>query len=385
MRIIFIAYKLNFGGGGGSTIEMDSKARALLSAGHSVSVVTLASQYNFLAGERPYQVYEEHLVATDFFSLQRGAVRVLRAYEAKADIFHLEGHFGYGGGWYRMTGGRAKTVVHFNRELSSFPEYTRAAYRPRLPSPKHLVRFYAERIFGVPLINKNNRLTFTSPLLADAFARFGLRRSLMTVAPDFPSSSEVVPGEEDQQRILSLRRESRSPLTLLSGGRMVKEKGFDVILAAVARLPATCPYFLHLTGDGPEREALQDQAVRLGISERVKFLGWLTKEQLREEYQRADLFIVPRWRPELTSMLVLEAAAYGLPQIVTANSAIAWQAGDQVLVFDDEDSEALARQILRYALDSESRVGAVRSGFKRLSELSAAESLKVLNEVFLKA
>ena len=74
-------------------------------------------------------------------------------------------------------------------------------------------------------------------------------------------------------------------------GRLAPEKGFDLLLAAFARVATSRPEWnLVIWGDGPERQVLGELARRLGIGERVRFPGW-TNAPVRS-LAGADLFVL---------------------------------------------------------------------------------------------
>lgn len=75
-------------------------------------------------------------------------------------------------------------------------------------------------------------------------------------------------------------------------GRLVEKKGFDVLIRAVARLPAPRPR-CHIIGDGPERRALERLIAREGVGDAVRLLGALPNHQVRDEIARARLFVLP--------------------------------------------------------------------------------------------
>lgn len=111
---------------------------------------------------------------------------------------------------------------------------------------------------------------------------------------------------------------------LLSMGRLMPQKGFDILLAAFGRARVRMPD-AHLTilGDGPDREQLEAQTRQLGLGEAVTF-GGFTKEPLAW-LAAADLFVLAS-RYEGFPNAALEALACGTPIVLTdcpgANSEI---------------------------------------------------------------
>lgn len=105
---------------------------------------------------------------------------------------------------------------------------------------------------------------------------------------------------------------------LLAVGLQYPAKGFDVLLDALARLPEER---LTLVGDGPLRAALEAQAERLGIADRVEFAGTLPKREVAELMRRARLVVVPS-RFETSGVVAIEALASGAPVVASRVGAL---------------------------------------------------------------
>jgi glycosyltransferase involved in cell wall biosynthesis len=82
------------------------------------------------------------------------------------------------------------------------------------------------------------------------------------------------------------------PARLVSVGRAVPKKGYDVLLAALARLPPSSAWRLEHIGGGPELPRLKRQAERLGIADRIAWLGSRTQLEVLAAYRRSDLFVL---------------------------------------------------------------------------------------------
>ncbi|WP_432096538.1 glycosyltransferase [Streptomyces sp. bgisy100] len=110
-------------------------------------------------------------------------------------------------------------------------------------------------------------------------------------------------------------------------GRLVPGKRYDVLLDAAARVPGVR---LLLAGDGPERTALREQALRLGISARVRLTGECGGAVASDAGRGTDvpgllaamdLFVSPSTE-ETFGLAVLEALAAGLPVLHVTSPAI---------------------------------------------------------------
>jgi len=106
--------------------------------------------------------------------------------------------------------------------------------------------------------------------------------------------------------------------TVLAMGRLHRDKGFDVLLAAIARLPDVHAL---IAGDGPERAALQALARRAGILPRVHFLGW--RADTASLLAAADMLVCPSRREPLGNQ-ILEAFSAGKPVVAAMADGPAW-------------------------------------------------------------
>jgi len=102
-------------------------------------------------------------------------------------------------------------------------------------------------------------------------------------------------------------------------GRLDPEKHVDRLLDACASVVQGTTVHLFIVGDGREKEALIEQSRNLGIAERVHFVGFVSpKDGLPEIYRMANVFITAS-KMETQGIVLLEAAASGLP-IVAVNA-----------------------------------------------------------------
>jgi glycosyltransferase involved in cell wall biosynthesis len=99
------------------------------------------------------------------------------------------------------------------------------------------------------------------------------------------------------------------PVVILSVGRLVEKKGTDVLLDALAQLPAGLHWRLVHVGGGPLREKLERQARALGIEARIQWRGARTQTELLAEYRAADLFA-------LASRVARDGDRDGLPNVL---------------------------------------------------------------------
>lgn len=116
----------------------------------------------------------------------------------------------------------------------------------------------------------------------------------------------------------SAPRTADEPRTLVSVGHLLEAKGHHVAISALPDLPG-CN--LMIVGEGPMSQELQQQAQRLGVADRVRFVGNVLQDKLREHYAAADALVLATLREGMPNV-VLEALACGTPVVATAVGGI---------------------------------------------------------------
>lgn len=95
-------------------------------------------------------------------------------------------------------------------------------------------------------------------------------------------------------------------------GSLIKRKGIDLLFKALQGIEKE--YTLALAGSGPEVENLKNLVKDLGIEKRVEFLGYLSEREIKEEYAKSSIFVLPT-REDCFGLVILEAMCAGLPVI----------------------------------------------------------------------
>lgn len=134
---------------------------------------------------------------------------------------------------------------------------------------------------------------------------------------------------------------------ILFVGRLVTEqKGLDVLLTGLSRVPGT--WELELVGDGPDRERIARHAQQLGCAERVRMRGWVERAALSSLYRAADIFVFPS-RHEGVPNALLEAMASGLAVVASDIPSIreVISDGECGILVPTDDAGALAHAVTR--------------------------------------
>jgi glycosyltransferase involved in cell wall biosynthesis len=148
-----------------------------------------------------------------------------------------------------------------------------------------------------------------------------------------------------------------APLALALG-RLHPNKGFDVLLEAVALVPGL---HLWLAGEGDRRAALERQAERLGVAPRVRFLGW--RDDVPALLAAADFLVCPS-RHEPLGNVVIEAWAASVPVVATTSAGPGALLSDGAtgLLVPIEDAPSLAAAMARLMGDAALRERLGRAG-----------------------
>lgn len=155
------------------------------------------------------------------------------------------------------------------------------------------------------------------------------------------------------------------PGLLLVPGRMVKSKGIDLAIRAVAQLQ-DLPCRLVVAGDGPQRAALEQLTRDLGVTPRVTFTGEILPTELASWYARASVILFPVLRPEPFGLIGVEALAYGKPIVAFDGGAVdewLWP-GETGIKVEERTPEAFALALRELVRDPQ-RCAAMGQAAKR--------------------
>jgi glycosyltransferase involved in cell wall biosynthesis len=173
-----------------------------------------------------------------------------------------------------------------------------------------------------------------------------LRKGIEALVPSSGKRIMVIPNMIREDMFLPpAKPKKRDPFIFIWAGRLEHVKGIDLLLEAAKLLSERSdrPFFIRLAGKGSLRGELEQQAIQMDISDRVVFLGRLSREDMQKEMQGADCFVLPS-RYEAFGVVLIEAMATGLPVIATRSggpdSLVTQENG---LLVPGEDMEELAR------------------------------------------
>jgi rhamnosyl/mannosyltransferase len=235
-------------------------------------------------------------------------------------------------------------------------------------------------------LGRASRIVVSSPRLLEA-AELQPYREKCLVIPFGIDTARLAPTPAIAAGVGEIARQYPGRRVLFVG-RLVPYKGVDVLVKAMEQVDATAL----VVGDGPERAALEAQAVQSGLTERVRFLGRLSDESVAAHLHACDLLVLPSvTRAETFGMVQLEAMACGKP-VVSTNlpTGVPWvnRHGETGLVVEPNDHAALAHALntLLDDLALSQRLGAAAGRHVEQAftvERMTAQSADLYRQVFL--
>jgi len=228
--------------------------------------------------------------------LAAAALPVLQQLLARGEDFGLiDAHYFYPDGiaaaWLGRRVGRPVVITARGTDLNLIPHYA---------LPRRMIQWAAREASGLITVCK---------ALKDTLVELGVAPERVEVLRNGVDLNLFRPGPRSELRA-ALGMRGR---TLLSVGFLIPRKAHDLVIAALPMLPEVD---LLIAGEGPEEANLKALAERLGVGERVRFLGPLPQARLREYYGAADALVLASSREGWANVL-LESMACGTPVVAS--------------------------------------------------------------------
>ncbi|MDO8522309.1 MAG: glycosyltransferase family 4 protein [bacterium] len=382
MNVVFLTSKLNFKTAGGSVMDLHLKAKGLADLGHTVTVITAFSHSNILVEPLPYKHIEGMVTSRGLIGIQYGALRILQKYAARADVVYVDGQiFLYGAGLYRLFGGTVPVVAFFNTRPNAWEDIHGSTRPPILKRIKMVLRKFIEHRIGVPIVRNIDAYIFNTPMVEKLYLDWGLRKEKSSVVEDFVDMRGIAEHNHITKEKIKSHQHNQPLITFFSTGRMLKEKGFELIVRAFATLNEKNRYRVVITGAGPDKEHIEALTKNLGLSDFITFPGWVDKETLSRYFLNSHIFIFPKWWLAYGSALLTEALAFGLPCIIPGGGALEWLTEGNAASFKNDDFEDLADKMKQLAEDEKWRVSLAQKGLARVETLDYRVLCKRLEHI----
>lgn len=279
-------------------------------------------------------------------------------------------------------------------------------YHFHFPSPPFEVMYLGSSVQGklvvsyhTDIVRQQILLKFYSPLIRRFLAKAEV---IITSSPNmvkyspflsqFNQKCVVIPYGIDIKRfeltpkasskLKEIQQKYGSPL-LLFVGRLIYYKGLEYLIEAMKDINAS----LIIVGKGPLQKKLAAQAQKLGVADRIQFLGEVADEELPLYFHACDIFVLPSVeRSEAFGLVQLEAHACSKPVVstnLTTSVPFANLDGKTGLVVPPRSSEALAQATNKLLADSNLRKQLGEAGKQRVEKEFTREVMaKKVMEVY---
>jgi glycogen synthase len=174
-----------------------------------------------------------------------------------------------------------------------------------------------------------------------------------------PRTHTIYHGIEDPLGSVPLHPAARKATYFAYLGRLVPEKGVDLLLRAAGKVKQSGRSFrLKIIGDGPERKALERIAEESNLGDCVEFLGYRRVDGLAESLADVSVSVIPsRWE-EAAGLAAIEPMMRGGLVIAADIGGLGEMVGSVGLKFPPNDVEALA-DCMRQVIDDPNLIGSV--------------------------
>jgi glycosyltransferase involved in cell wall biosynthesis len=170
---------------------------------------------------------------------------------------------------------------------------------------------------------------------------------------------------------------------LLFAGQILKGKGLDILIRAW-KLLAT-DYTLIIAGEGRQRQKYEKLAIKLGLEQSIKFVGFIKQDKLADLYRNTTCLVMPSRVPETFGLSGLEAMSWSKPVVASDVGGISEWLNDGIngLLVPPNNPPALAAAIGEIINDPERAAEKGRAGFELYkNKFNAEEHISVLTAYF---
>lgn len=186
------------------------------------------------------------------------------------------------------------------------------AFANRRPGASGLLRYAADRLFSRLLYPRVDAIVCVSK---------GIEAEVKACCPSAAAHTRTIynPATSKAQIAHCLqnprdRKRKDGPWRIVGLGRLTEQKGFDILIKAAGRLPVLPAWQIHIYGDGPLRDVLQQSIHQHGLQERFTLCGYTADPAAALDL--ADVFVLPS-RHEGFGLVLVEAMLHGAQVIAT--------------------------------------------------------------------
>jgi glycosyltransferase involved in cell wall biosynthesis len=227
------------------------------------------------------------------------------------------------------------------------------------PRPQYAAYFYRRARWSIEHAERFAQVIAPSEGARAKYAASGFDGASMTVLPYF---CELDPANAP--------RAIPDPPTITYLGRVAPNKGHEYFVEALGHLSDEVRGVM--VGGIPDEAArtLRDQAERAGCADRLELLGWASRDEVLELFDRTSVFVFPSLWPETLGIVGIEALSRGVPVVASDVGGVReWlEDGENGFVVSPKDAQAIAASVRRLLGNEERLLAFGRRGINTVRE-----------------
>ena len=273
------------------------------------------------------------------------------------DIIHAHQFFLSGQiAWYHSRKLGIPLVFTYHTRYELYTHYTPLPEELAKPLTQSLATFYANSFDAVIAPTKSIR---------DLLLEYKIKKPIFVI----PAGVDVnrfkkISGKE---KIRGKYNISQDKILFLTVSRLGKEKNVSFLLKSFQKInKIEKDTFLMIVGDGPEKENLEKESIKLGLAEKIIFTGRIPNQKMPLYYSAADIFLFSS-TSETQGVIFVEAMASGIPTVaIKANGAKDIIIDGETGFLTSENYDDFSQAVLKIISNEDSR--------KKMSERAVKEA-----------
>lgn len=160
---------------------------------------------------------------------------------------------------------------------------------------------YSDKVEELALNRRFDRHLVVTNYMKDELILNGLAPEKIEIFPPVPRAGDALRSKFSERNLL------------LYAGQIIRGKGVDILLRALAKVKT--PFEAIILGDGNHRATCEKLAKKLGLADRVHFKGFIPQAELKDYYQDTSAVMISSVWPEPIATIGLEVMRYALPVV----------------------------------------------------------------------
>lgn len=375
--LTFIKYLPDDPRAGGGEITVWNTIEGLAEKGHTIHAVTCKPSSELPETENIFFHITPKYLNIRPIDIRTSINWLIRSHKIKADIIHSF----YAESFITNLYGRGKNIpvvqeIHY-ADLCPYTLQDILAYKKKVSGFLWSMHLSFARLAAKTADIVVTPSNYMKQKLNDAFS---IPKEKISVIP--------VGVNEDVFSIRKKEEREKDSANVLFVGRLVREKGLDVLINAIKKIDTKKDIQLTVIGGGPLKNEYEKLSIKLGVRDKIKFVDWITRKEILNYFEKTDIVVVPSLK-ENFPRITLEAMGAGVPIIASKVGGILEQITDGLdgILVTGGNPDKLADSLMELLSNPEKRDSISKEGRKtarRFTIKKKIESLEAIYEMLLK-